>query len=174
MPRTAIYPGTFDPITNGHIDILQRAALRFDAVILAVAGNTAKGTVFDLDERVELATVATADLDNVDVRPFNGLLVEFARTHGAEVILRGLRAVSDFEFEFQLATMNRKLAPEIETLFLTPGEGYTFISSSIVREIAALNGDISSLVPAHVRQALDRRLKNVANPCSQLEPRSWR
>lgn len=154
MKRTAIYPGTFDPLTNGHADLVHRAAACFDRVIVAVAGSTAKGTRFTLDERVELAREATQAAGNVEVRSFDGLLAEFAREQGAQVILRGLRAVSDFEYEFQLASMNRRLAPDIETMFLTPDEGYTFISSSLVREIAALGGDVSGFVHPAVEAAL--------------------
>ncbi len=161
--RTAVYPGTFDPITNGHIDILERACLHFDRIVLAITGNTDKSTAFDIEERVALATAAVAHLQDVEVLPFNGLLVKFVLAQQARVILRGLRAVSDFEFEFQLAAMNRKLAPDVETLFLIPDEGYTFISSSIVREISALNGDVSSLVPAQVQQALQRRQQRLTD-----------
>ena len=154
MERTAIYPGTFDPITNGHSDLVHRAAACFDRVLIAVAGSSAKTTRFSLDERVALAREATRDMANVEIESFDGLLVEFARKRGAQVILRGLRAVSDFEYEFQLASMNRKLAPGIETMFLTPDEGYTFISSSLVREIAALGGDVGGFVHPAVEAAL--------------------
>ena len=157
MERTAIYPGTFDPITNGHADLVHRAAVCFDRVIIAVAGSTAKATRFSLAERVGLAHEVMREVGNVEIESFDGLLVEFARTQGAQVILRGLRAVSDFEYEFQLASMNRKLAPGIETMFLTPDEGYTFISSSLVREIAALGGDISGFVPPAVEAALRKK-----------------
>ena len=157
MERTAIYPGTFDPITNGHADLVHRAAVCFDRVIIAVAGSTAKATRFSLDERVELAHEVMREVVNVEIESFDGLLVEFARTQGAQVILRGLRAVSDFEYEFQLASMNRKLAPGIETMFLTPDEGYTFISSSLVREIAALGGDVSGFVHPAVEVALGKK-----------------
>jgi pantetheine-phosphate adenylyltransferase len=157
MNTTAIYPGTFDPITNGHADLLQRAARRFDRVIIAVAGSTGKSTCFTLEERVSLARTALAQLDHVEVVGFDGLLVKFAREQGAGVILRGLRAVSDFEYEFQLASMNRKLAPDVETMFLTPDEGYTFISSSLVREISALGGDVTPFVHPAVRAALKGR-----------------
>ena len=135
---TAIYPGTFDPITNGHADLVQRALRRFDRVIIAVAGSTGKSTCFTLEERVSLARTALAQLDRTwRWWASSGLLVKFAQDQGAGVILRGLRAVSDFEYEFQLASMNRKLAPDVETMFLTPDEGYSFISSSLVREIAS-------------------------------------
>jgi pantetheine-phosphate adenylyltransferase len=152
--RTAVYPGTFDPITNGHQDLVKRAARLFDRVIVAVARQTAKSTVFGLAQREGLAREVLSDLDNVSVVSFDGLLMEFARSQGAQVVLRGLRAVSDFEYEFQLAGMNRRLAPEIETLFLTPAEQYTFISSSLVREIARLGGDVSEFVHPVVQGAL--------------------
>lgn len=156
MERVAIYPGTFDPITNGHTDLVQRAASCFDRVIVAVAGSTAKSTRFSLEERIGLAREVMRKVGNVEIESFDGLLVEFARKRGARVILRGLRAVSDFEYEFQLASMNRKLAPGIETMFLTPDEGYTFISSSLVREIAALGGDVARFVHPAVEAALQK------------------
>ena len=152
--NTAIYPGTFDPITNGHVDLVARASRIFDRVILAVAESKAKGPLFTVAERLALARASVLELGNVDVISFDTLLVECARKHGANVILRGLRAVSDFEFEFQLAGMNRHLGPEIETLFLTPAEKYAFISSSVIREIAKLGGDVSSFVPEPVHKAL--------------------
>ena len=157
MERTAIYPGTFDPITNGHADLVHRAAVCFDRVIIAVTGSTAKATRFSLDERAALAREVMCEVRNVEIELFDGLLVEFARKRGAQVILRGLRAVSDFEYEFQLASMNRKLAPGIETMFLTPDEGYTFISSSLVREIAALGGDVGGFVHPVVEAALRKK-----------------
>ncbi len=159
MDVTAVYPGTFDPITNGHSDLVERAARLFDRVILAIAANPAKAPAFDLDTRVALAREVLADLPNVGVLPFEGLLVDFVRARGAQVILRGLRAVSDFEYEFQLASMNRQLAPGIETLFLTPAEQYAFVSSSLVREIAALGGDVSPFVHSAVVAALKARLR---------------
>ena len=158
MDTIAIYPGTFDPITNGHADLVSRALRHFDRVIIAIASSKGKATCFTLDERVSLARTALADLDNIDVLGFDGLLVKFAQEQGAGVILRGLRAVSDFEYEFQLASMNRKLAPDVETMFLTPDEGYSFISSSLVREIAALGGDVRSFVHPEVQKALKERL----------------
>lgn len=154
MINTAIYPGTFDPITNGHIDLLSRASRIFDRVILAIAESKAKGPLFTVAERLALARESVSGLPNVEVISFDTLLVECARKHGANVILRGLRAVSDFEFEFQLAGMNRYLGPEIETLFLTPAEKYAFVSSSVIREIAKLGGDVSGFVPDPVRLAL--------------------
>ncbi|AAU90783.1 MULTISPECIES: pantetheine-phosphate adenylyltransferase [Methylococcus] len=157
MNVTAIYPGTFDPITLGHADLVGRASRIFDRVILAVAESKAKTPLFDFGERLALAREAVAEMPNVEVVGFNSLLVDCARTHGATVILRGLRAVSDFEFEFQMAGMNRSLGPEIETIFLTPGESYAFLSSSVIREIAKFGGDVSAFVPGHVRAALMRK-----------------
>ena len=156
---TAIYPGTFDPITKGHTDLVERALHLFDKVIVAVAENTAKEPTFSLEERINMAKVALEEFQGVEVLPVPGLLVEFAKQHGAKAILRGLRAVSDFEYEFQLAGMNRKLAPEIETLFLTPAEKYAYISSSLVREIAALGGDVSPFVHKNVMAELIKRLR---------------
>ncbi len=150
----AIYPGTFDPITNGHIDIIERAAMLFDHVIVAVAQNTAKNPVFGLDTRVDLAQQALKHLTHVQVIGFSGLLIDFAVNHQANIIVRGLRAVSDFEFEFQLAGMNRKLNPHIESIFLTPSEHYTYLSSTLVREISAFKGDVSPFVPPCVMEAL--------------------
>lgn len=154
MINTAIYPGTFDPITNGHVDLVARACRIFDRVILAVAESKAKGPLFPVAERLALARASVSELGNVEVISFDTLLVDCARKHGANVILRGLRAVSDFEFEFQLAGMNRYLGAEIETLFLTPAEKYAFVSSSVIREIAKLGGDVSAFVPEPVRLAL--------------------
>ena len=154
---TAIYPGTFDPITNGHIDLVQRAGRLFDKVIVAVARNAEKQPVLSVDERVSLSQEALSSMDNVVVCDFSNLLVDFMREHNATVIVRGLRAVSDFEYEFQLASMNRHLDESIETVFLTPAEQYSYISSSLVREIARLGGDISSFVPANVTRALAER-----------------
>jgi pantetheine-phosphate adenylyltransferase len=157
--RSLVYPGTFDPITNGHSDLIQRAASLFDRVIVAVAQDTAKAPTFDTETRVALAREVLAHLGNVEVRPFAGLLVDFARSTGISVIMRGLRAVSDFEYEFQLAGMNRRMAPEIETLFLTPAEQYAYISSSLVREIARLGGDVSAFVAPAVQAALRERFR---------------
>ncbi len=151
----AIYPGTFDPITNGHTDLIARASRLFDKVIVAVAANPGKTPRFSLQRRVALARAVLAEVPNVEIREFDTLLVEFTRQCGADVILRGLRAVSDFEYEFQLAGMNRRLAPELETLFLTPAEQFAYISSSLVREIAALGGDVSEFVHPVVAAALD-------------------
>ena len=157
--RTVIYPGSFDPFTNGHLDVVERAAKLFDRVIVAVAQNTDKQTLFTQAERkIQIATVLD-DLQNVEVTEFKGLLVEFAKAQKAQAIIRGLRAVSDFEFEFQLALMNRKLEEEIETIFMMPREAYTFLSSKLVKEIAQLGGDVSAFVPANVEQALLNKLK---------------
>ena len=146
MTIRAVYPGTFDPITNGHEDLIQRAARLFDELVVGVAQSQAKRPFFSLDERVELATAVLEPYKNVKVRGFSGLLSEFVKEQGATVILRGLRAVSDFEYEFQLAGMNRRLAPGVETLFLTPSDKYLFLSATIVREIAVLGGDVTAFV----------------------------
>jgi pantetheine-phosphate adenylyltransferase len=160
--RIAVYPGTFDPITNGHIDLVDRAAPLFDKVVLGVAKSIAKGPALPLDIRVELAREALAKHDNVEVHGFDTLLAHFVRGLGAGVLLRGLRAVSDFEYEFQMASMNRHLIPEVETLFLTPAEKHSFISSSLVREIARLDGDVSGFVPASVVEALRKARQSPA------------
>ncbi|MCY1396432.1 Phosphopantetheine adenylyltransferase [compost metagenome] len=153
----ALYPGTFDPITKGHGDLIERAARLFDEVIVAVAASPKKNPLFSLDKRVELAEAVTAHLPNVRVIGFSNLLAQFAQQQQANVLLRGLRAVSDFEYEFQLANMNRQLAPQVESLFLTPSEQYSYISSSLVREIAALGGEIGKFVHPVVAQALHER-----------------
>ncbi len=168
-PRLAIYPGTFDPITNGHTDLVARAAPLFDRVIVAVADSSSKGPNFSIDERIALARLALADLPNVEVRGFDCLLATFIEQVGAGVIIRGLRAVSDFEYEFQLASMNRHLIPQAETLFLTPAEEYSFISSSLVREIGRLGGDISGFVHPAVQQAMRQRWQKALN-CSNPQP----
>jgi pantetheine-phosphate adenylyltransferase len=152
--RVAVYPGTFDPITNGHVDLATRAAPLFDRLIVAIADSPTKGPCFALAERISLARVALAGIPNIEVRGFATLLATLVEEIGAGVILRGLRAVSDFEYEFQLASMNRHLIPTAETLFLTPSEQYSFISSSLVREIARLGGDVSGFVHPAVQQAL--------------------
>jgi pantetheine-phosphate adenylyltransferase len=157
MKRTAIYPGSFDPITNGHLDVVKRAALMFDRVIVAVAQDTEKAPTFSVDERVSLVRTAVQNVQGVEVDAFRGLLVNYAREKHAAVIVRGLRAVSDFEFEFQLALMNRKLNGEVETIFLMPKDEYTFISSRLVREIASLGGDVRRFVPAGVERALKKK-----------------
>lgn len=154
MKRHALYPGTFDPITNGHHDLVRRAASIFDRVVLAVAANPSKAPLLPLERRIELAKTVLAEIPNVEVMGYSQLTVEFARRHDLNVVLRGLRAVSDFEFEFQLANMTRHLAPEIETVFLTPKEQFTFISSTLVREVAILGGDVSEFVHPAVAAAL--------------------
>ncbi len=153
----AVYPGTFDPITLGHEDIVSRAANLFDEVIVAVAGSTSKKTLFSLEERVALAT-AVFDTPNVKVVGFDGLLMQFVQEQGAQMVIRGLRAASDFEYEFQLAGMNRKLYPKLETLFLTPSEQYMFVSSSLVREVAHLGGNVHQFVSQNVEDAIKKKL----------------
>ncbi|MEM8845322.1 MAG: pantetheine-phosphate adenylyltransferase [Pseudomonadota bacterium] len=154
MQKTAVYPGTFDPITNGHMDLARRATHVFDKVIIGVAANSDKQPLFDLDERVSLAKTVLSDFPNIEVCGFSGLLVEFAHDQKAVAVLRGLRAVSDFEFEFQLASMNRHLDPKLESIFLTPAEQFSFISSALVREVASLGGDVSRFVHTEVEAAL--------------------
>lgn len=161
LERTAVYPGTFDPITNGHTDLVSRAARVFPKVIIAIAESPNKKPLFSLEERIRLAQNQMALLDNVEVVGFSNLLVEFVQQIGASIIVRGLRAVSDFEYEFQLASMNRHLAPKVETLFLTPDEDYSFISSSLVKEIARLHGDVSEFVCEEVEQAMTRRFAHL-------------
>jgi pantetheine-phosphate adenylyltransferase len=157
--RTAIYPGSFDPLTNGHLDVLQRATKLFDRVIVAIARNESKNPLFSLEERLALMKPAIAPMKNVRADIFEGLLVEYATQQKAQAIIRGLRAISDFEFEFQMALMNRKLEENIETIFMTPREAYTFLSSRIVKEIARLGGDVRPFVPPHVAAALKKKLK---------------
>ncbi len=156
--KTAIYPGSFDPITNGHVDLIHRASKLFDKVIIGITQNRKKSAFLDIDTRMIAARTALADLDNVEVISFDNLLVEFAKEQNAQVILRGLRAVSDFEYEFQLSGMNKHLNPNIETLFMTPAEQYANISSSLVKEILALDGDVSKFVPASVESLLKKNL----------------
>ena len=158
MPLSAMYPGTFDPITLGHEDLVRRAARLFDRVVVAIARDTGgKVPMFTFGERVEMAKHALAEHDNVEIRGYSGLTVEYARTNGHQVIVRGLRAVSDFEYEFQLANMNRALTEDVETVFLTPTDRYTYISSTLVREVATLGGDVSGFVSADVAAALAER-----------------
>ena len=157
--RTAIYPGSFDPLTNGHLDVIQRAAKLFDRVVIAVAENEGKHPLFTQAERVTLVKKAVAKLPNVETDSFSTLLVEYVAARKAQAIVRGLRAVSDFEFEFQLALMNRKLDEKIETIFMMPKDTYTFLSSRIVKEIARLGGDVQPFVPPHVQLALKKKLK---------------
>ena len=155
--RRAIYPGSFDPVTNGHLDVIERARKLFDEVVVAVADNDEKQPLFSLKERLDLLRETAGKIGNVRVAQFKGLLVEFARAEGAGTVIRGLRAVSDFEFEFQMALMNRKLDAVVETIFLMPKEDYTYLSSRIVKEIARLGGNVSSFVPACVAKALSRK-----------------
>jgi pantetheine-phosphate adenylyltransferase len=154
--KKAIYPGTFDPITRGHEDLVRRAARLFDQVVLAVADSRAKRPFFTAQERVEMASIVLADCENVQVTSFAGLLMDFLREQDARIILRGLRAVSDFEYEFQMAGMNRQLYPDVETVFLTPAEQYMFISATMVREIATLGGDVSPFVNPKVLHRITR------------------
>ena len=158
----AVYPGTFDPLTRGHEDLVRRASRLFDSVILAIADSSAKRTFFTLDERVAMAREALADVKKLSVVGFTGLLTDFVRQQKADVVLRGLRAVSDFEYEFQLAGMNRDLYPEMETVFLTPGEQHMFISATLVREIATMGGDVSKFVHPAVRKKLLQKVKSGA------------
>ena len=166
--RTAVYPGTFDPITNGHVDLVGRASPLFERLVVGVAESPGKGPALPLQLRVDLARTALARYPNVEVRGFNGLLAHFVREIGGGVLLRGLRAVSDFEYEFQLASMNRHLIPEVETLFLTPAEQYGFISSSLVREISRLGGDVSGFVPPAVAAALQAEWQRIRNTGQHL------
>lgn len=158
MKKIAIYPGTFDPITNGHTDLVERASRLFDRVIVAIAVNTKKGPMLDLDLRINLATQVLSHLDNVEVCGFDCLLTKFAEQRDCNIIIRGLRAVSDFEYEFQLANMNRAQSPDIESVFLTPSEQYSFVSSTLIREIASLQGDVSKFVHPLVDEALKHQL----------------
>ncbi|MEX2353660.1 MAG: pantetheine-phosphate adenylyltransferase [Gammaproteobacteria bacterium] len=158
MSITAVYPGTFDPITNGHADIVLRATNLFDKVIVAVAENTSKSTVFTVEERLEMVQMVLEGTEHVEICSFGGLVTAFARERGAQVMVRGLRAVSDFEYEFQMAGMNRQLYNKAETVFLTPSEDLGYISSSLVREVASLGGDVSKFVHKGVMQALKKRL----------------
>ena len=158
MKPTAVYPGTFDPVTNGHLDLVERGRRHFDRLVISILSNEDKEPVFTVEERVALIEEAIEPWDNVSVESFDGLLVDYARRIGASVILRGLRAISDFEYELQMAMMNRRLAPELETVFLTPSEAYSYVSSRLVREVARLGGNVDGLVPPNVALALERRL----------------
>ncbi len=160
VSNKVIYPGTFDPLTNGHLDIIQRAAQMFDHVVIAIAASPSKNTMFSLDERVELVTRAIHQLDNVTVKGFSGLLVDFARDEKANILIRGLRTTVDFEYEFGLTTMYRRLLPGLESIFLTPAEEYAFLSSTIVREVAIHGGDISAFVPDAINQAVKKKVSN--------------
>ena len=171
MPNIAIYPGSFDPFTNGHLDVVHRAADLFDRVIIAIAHQTDKHPLFSVQERVKLVREAVAPISNVEVDDFQTLLVDYVRARKGKVIVRGLRAVSDFEFEFQMALMNRTLAPDVETIFMMPKDSYSYLSSRITKQIAAMNGDISSFVPPHVEKALQTKFLSSTHeiqdpPCS--------
>jgi pantetheine-phosphate adenylyltransferase len=157
--RMALFPGTFDPITNGHLDLAQRAAHQFDRVVIAVADSPAKGALFTPDERVEMIRAATRGMKSVEVVSFGDLVVDCARRVGAQVMIRGLRAVSDFEFEFQMALMNRRLSPRLEVVFLMPSQKYTYLNSTLVKEVARLGGDVRDLVPRRVAERLQERLR---------------
>ncbi|MCX6641350.1 MAG: pantetheine-phosphate adenylyltransferase [bacterium] len=159
-PKIAIYPGSFDPITNGHIDIVERAAALFDQVIVALAANSAKTLLFDLEERRAMITEAVVHLHNVTVADTTGLMIEYAAQSHAIALIRGLRAISDFEYEFQMALMNRKLAPNILTVFLMPHDKYTYLNSSIIREVASFGGDVSQFVPPGVAKRLTAKFSN--------------
>jgi len=156
--RIAVYPGTFDPITNGHLDIIERGSRLFDRVIVAILGNPEKTPLFSVEERVDLIKESLHALPNVTVSTFSGLLVDYARSQNARVIVRGLRAVSDFEYEFQMALMNRRLDPGVETIFMMPAEAYSYLSSRLVKEVAFLGGDVSGLVPPPVARAVARHV----------------
>jgi pantetheine-phosphate adenylyltransferase len=153
----AVFPGTFDPITNGHLDILERALHISDRLILAVAKNPKKGPLFTLEERLDMVKLVVKDIANVEVQPFDGLTVDFARQVGATILIRGLRAISDFEYEFQMALANRKLAPEVDTVFLMPSQKYSYLNSTLVREIATSGGDVSCFVPPLVVERLKKK-----------------
>jgi pantetheine-phosphate adenylyltransferase len=158
MPNTAVYPGSFDPLTNGHLDVIERAASLFDELVIAIAHQTEKNPLFSVKERVAMVKKSVETLPNVRVTDFESLLVDYAHSIGAKVVVRGLRAVSDFEFEFQMALMNRTLAPDVETIFLMPKDSYSYLSSRIIKQIASLGGEIQSFVPAHIEKALLKKL----------------
>jgi len=157
--KTIVYPGTFDPVTNGHIDLVERASKLFDKVVIGIASSQRKSPLFTIEERIQLAAECLQHVPNLEIHGFNCLLVNFVKEYKADAIMRGLRAVSDFEYEFQLANMNRALSPEIESIFLTPSEKFSYISSSLVREISSLKGDVSQFVPSNVAEALADRLQ---------------
>lgn len=161
MNNKAVYPGTFDPMTLGHEDLVRRAARLFDHVVLAVADSRTKRPLFTLAERIDMARAALADVKNVSVEGFSGLLMEFVKVHNARVVLRGVRAVSDFDYEFQLAGMNRKMYPDVETVFLTPGEEHMFLSATLVREISVMGGDVSKFVSPLIAQSLKTKIKDL-------------
>ncbi len=162
MPQKALYPGTFDPPTNGHVDLIQRGSKLFDHLTVAVLNNPGKDPLFSVEERVEMLKEVTGVIGNVSVATFDGLMVEFARQQGASAVLRGIRAISDYEHEFQMALMNRRLAPEVETVFLQPAGRYSFVSSRMVKEVFSFGGDVSGLVPPNVLKRLRERIKNGA------------
>ena len=161
MNNKAVYPGTFDPVTLGHEDLVRRAARLFDHVILAVADSRTKRPLFTLAERIDMARSALSDVKNVSVEGFSGLLMSFVQQHGARVVMRGVRAVSDFDYEFQLAGMNRKMYPDVETVFMTPGEEYMFLSATLVREISVLGGDVSKFVSPQVSARLKAKIREL-------------
>ena len=160
MPQKALYPGTFDPPTNGHVDLIQRGSKLFDHLTVAVLNNPGKDPLFTVEERVEMLKEVTTAIGNVSVATFDGLMVEFARRQGASAVLRGIRAISDYEHEFQMALMNRRLAPEVETVFLQPAGRYSFVSSRMVKEVFSFGGDVSGLVPPNVLKRLRVRINN--------------
>ena len=164
MPTLAVYPGSFDPLTNGHVDIISRGARLFDRIIVAILVNAEKAPLFSMAERVEIARAVFMELPNVEVDTFEGLLVDYVERRNAQVIVRGLRAVSDFEYEFQMAGMNRYLLPDVETMFLTPSDQYQFISGTIVREIAQLGGDVSKFVFPSVEKWLKAKIQQMGGP----------
>jgi pantetheine-phosphate adenylyltransferase len=157
--KTIVYPGTFDPITNGHIDLIERASKLFDKIIVAIASSKKKSPLFTIEERISLATECLSHLPNVEIKGFDYLLVNFVKDCNGDAVMRGLRAVSDFEYEFQLANMNRALSPDVESIFLTPAEKFSYISSSLVREISSLQGDVTKFVPANVADALVKKFQ---------------
>lgn len=160
MPVKAIYPGTFDPPTNGHLDLIERGSKIFDHMVVAILRNSAKDPLFTVQERAEMLQEATVGIGNVSVATFDGLMVEFARQQGASAVLRGIRAISDYEYEFQMALMNRRLAPDVETVFLQPAGRYSFVSSRLVKEVFSLGGDVTGLLPPNVLKRLRMRINN--------------
>ena len=157
--KTIVYPGTFDPITNGHIDLIERASKLFDKIIVSIASSKKKSPLFTIEERISLATECLSHLPNVEIKGFDYLLVNFVKDCDGDAVMRGLRAVSDFEYEFQLANMNRALSPDVESIFLTPAEKFSYISSSLLREISSLQGDVTKFVPANVADALVKKFQ---------------
>ena len=160
MPAKALYPGTFDPPTNGHVDLIQRGARIFDHLVVAILNNPQKNPLFTVEERVEMLSECTRNIENVSIATFDGLMVEFARQQGATAVLRGIRAISDYEYEFQMALMNRRLAPEIETVFLQPAGRYSFVSSRMLKEVFTFGGDVTGLLPPNVYKRLRDRLNH--------------